>query len=52
MFFIAITLVSCGKTVVDYYQIGFETNGGTAIENVVLNQTIFFEHRVKPFVLG
>ena len=30
-------LISCGKTiVVDYYQIGFETNGGSKVENVIL----------------
>ena len=31
------TLISCSKTVViDYYQIGFETNGGSLVENIVL----------------
>ena len=35
--FCAFSLISCGKTVVvDYYQIGFETNGGSTLENLVL----------------
>ena len=36
VFLFTVTLVACQKTVIDYYQIGFETNGGTTMENLVL----------------